>query len=134
MKTLSFPQHTLSPDVFPYPGPPLLVAIDIMKAFPSATKAFKSTPHGWTAAQGNAKVRGAGDMACAGVQVLKHFQLHRSVEAAITYSRKLWVNSTGPGSSNFEKNHEAGLCAAKGAESEFMALATAWRWDENHAT
>lgn len=112
-----------------YPGHALLVALYIMRAYPSAKLALAETTHGWPDCVGCIDVPGAGDGAYAGSRLIRKIQKEpAALDAHITWSREEWKGRVGPKTGNHEYSYEPGQLQADSLEELFRAAVAHWDW------
>lgn len=129
---------------FVYPGQPLVIAVQIMEHYKTASAAFAITKYQWPHAVGNSQISGAGDTVRLALDLLAFYRdnrlksepegLHQQlVKATVERAHMLWNSTTGAQTGNHVKANRPGLIAALALEDRFRQLLASWVWDESPA-
>ena len=121
--TLSNPPN-LRMDFFVYPGQPLVSAACIVQLYRKVEDAAEKTAHGYSEAEGNRGVPGAGGQASKAVQALMGFRSHGSIDQVIKDLHTGWRHTVHPG--NFDDAFDPGQAKAEELEPELREALKAW--------
>jgi hypothetical protein len=111
-----------------YPGHPLMIALEVMRHFPSAADAFDSPDLGSRAVLGSTAISGAGDMVHLACDLLLRYRETRNSAEAVAFAYSRWERVVGPLTGNNEKAFVPGMERARQLEAEFVAALEQWNW------
>lgn len=106
-----------------YPGHPLVIALHIMRAYPSYEAANAPTEEGWCAAVGDVRIRGSGDHVTAAMHLLGLGRAGASVDDMIEAADTYWRYGRAGG---HEGSVEPGIAQAELLVDQFRNVARAW--------
>lgn len=111
-----------------YPGHPVVVALCIMRAFPSLDEALaKSTHSDSPRALTSDAVPGAGSNVWGALDLLREIQNQGwSPDQAFDRARERWIRDTGPGTGNHENMHGPGQEQAEAWREAFIEKLSTW--------
>lgn len=106
-----------------YPGHPLVLAMAIMRVFPSFTEANAPSVNGWCVAITDTRIPGAGDHVGAAMQMLEMGSRGLDADAMVTYAARYWEEGLAGG---HVKHVAVGKAQAERIEPHFRAMSEQW--------
>jgi hypothetical protein len=107
-----------------YPGHPVMLALEIMDAFPDHEAAHERTEQGWPVALSHSGVSGSGGAVYQGLEILRLVHEGESTpEEAYDFAQEIWVRSR---QSDFRENLERGVEEATALRDAFLSRVQDW--------